>query len=239
MSYGLEIVNDSSQTIIDSTYRNYQLAESGSSVSCSNNNTSTGYYNSINFATSVSSPPVVLFQPGTDYYSGVSSYNKSGSDFTGFNVSVQRNTSGGTYTTAINWKSAILLPSASSDEYGLRVYDASSNIVFDSGKSNFHIYSVHDVSVSMISGVTTITHSGISNPYYILSPTGFGTLWVSRPLPARGGQGWGRCLMKKIDDTSVSIGYLPIYQAVIPGGQGSGNYTAVSSFKLIVCNILA
>ncbi len=232
--YGLLIKNVANEIQIDSKYRNLSLDQSGNGVTISNNNTESGYYTRINIT---ASPlvPLALIRPSTDDFVGVRNYYKSGSNFAGIDVITMHSQS-----TLIDWRSYRENIAPSTETYGLRVYNPSGNLCFDSGKSYFKISSVHTLSLATPSNAgsdlgpyTDITHSGISDPYYILSPN---SLWVLvSPPPETGNLREYMIGMKKLTSTSVRIGWFayrggpnPIFEEVISEGNNP-------TMKLIVC----
>lgn len=231
--YGLLIKNVSGGIQIDSKSRNLSLDQSGSGVTISNNNTTDGYYTRINIT---ASPlvPLVLIRPSTDDFAGIRSYYKSGSNFAGIDATTMQN-----QNTLIDLKTYRENITPSAETHGLRVYNSGGNLCFDSGKSYFKIFSVHTINLAAPSNAysdlgpyTDIIHSGISNPFYILSPNSF---WVLAEPPAYAGPLRMYMIgMKKLTATSVRIGWfacincLHTYTTPLSGGNNP-------TMKLIVC----
>lgn len=231
MGYGLRVKNDSGELLIDSTYRNYEESELGTRT-ITNNNTSTTWYTSIGIA---SSPlvPLILFRPNTNYYSSVVGYGKSGSNYNAFYMATHP-----AQSTSINYICCRQSSVASAESYGLRVKNPSGDLVFDSGKKYFKVHSVHTISLSGPSGgstATTITHSGISNPYYILSSP---NLWTIGNLAGYGAIVYHfRVGLKKISTTQVSVGWY-VYANYFVGGPALADSGENQSSKLIVCDTI-
>lgn len=236
--YGLLVKNNSGGIQIDSKYRNLSLDQSGTSETISNNNTSEGVYTRIALTAS-SLIPIVLVKPNTDYFVCVRNYYKSGANYAGVDLVTEQSKS-----TTIDWGSYRENRTASGETYGLKVFNSSGDLCFDSGKNYFKIFSVHSISLSAPSGFlshlgpyTDITHSGISNPYYLLSPSSF---WImtaptGRPTPPRGFHRYLLIGMKKLSSTSVRVGWFTfgwLGLGFAPGANSEGNNPAM---KLLVC----
>ena len=161
--YGLRVLNDNSKLQIDSLYTNYVLWEHGESSTTTKKN---GYYDSvITFAANNSQPPLIAIKPDTDDYCGLQYYYRSGSDYSGFNVLSEY------LAVTFSWQAFIPTTSESSATYGLRVYNPSAVLVFDSGRASMVISDV-DTANPAYTAVQTITHPSDSNAYYIVSPWG-------------------------------------------------------------------
>ncbi len=215
MGYGIEIRNADGNIIIDGTYKNFSLYESSSTIL-------TGAKQSISFATPTTLIPIIAIKPDTSYVS-LLGYEKSGNNWTGFTVI-------GTGT--IYWKVYIAFSTSAGGSYGLICYDSSGNIVFDSNRECFKIYSV-TTGISLANpdfsgggGTQTITHAEIENPYYLWSPER--TCAVSEYVPP-----WYHKIfktgIKKESSTSAIIGWQEITQ-----GSGAINYSESLTQKLIV-----
>jgi len=238
--YGLLVKNNSEEIQIDSTYRNLSLDESDTDT-ISNNNTDAGYYASIDIADSVL-VPLILFQPNTDYFSMVSAYIKSGSNFASFNMATECDGSSspsGPQTTSVNWRSYRQNRAASGDSYGLLVYNAAGELCFDSGKSYFKVYSVTNVSLSAPAKATfpstDITHAGISNPFYILTPVSY--YLNMYPLDATFTNMDAKMVgLKKLSSTSVRVGW-SLFRRDRIQAQLTHNEGLNPAMKLIICDI--
>lgn len=235
--YGLKVKNAGLGIQIDSVYKNYVFKEGADSISISNGNTYLTYFTVVNFANSTLLIPLVLFRPSTNYFVTVPSYNKSGDNYTGFNAITQAG-----QTTTIDWK--LHLPSSvkSAETYGLRIYNPSSELVFDSGLTWFRIVSIHSIDLANPTTSTfpyeDIVHSSISNPFYILSAPNY---WTSIMRGQPGPPPWSYAMMKRvgikqIDATSVRVGWFSIVSTQVGGYydyEGGPN----QNIKLIVCNV--
>ena len=230
--YGLKAVTPSNEIQIDSLYRNLCRDQEGTNI-ITNDNTSDGYFTVISI-TSSSLPPLILVQPGTDFFVAVQGYNKTGDDYTAFRMVTEYNQS-----TIIGWKCCRETPSASGETYGLRVYNPGGNLVFDSGKRYFKVRSVHTFNVENPSAATSpyvdISHPDTSNPFYILTPGSFFLLcWDC-------GSSLGYCVafgmigLKKLSATSVRVGWFLVGSYRFESLLDSGVYNPQQ--KLIVCEV--
>ncbi len=233
MAYGLRVKNSNGEIQIDGAYRNLCMAQSGSSVAVANDNTAGGYYTSIGIANSPSVPLIVM-QPDTDRYCYIFGYNKSGSDFVSFNAVTEF-----VQSTLINYK--VLRASVSAGApYGLKVFDPSSNLVFDSNQSYLKILSVStgitlgDPSYGTYPS-TTINHGNISDPFYILSPSGYWTIF--RSFTTFTYRVDLRIGIKKLSSTSVSVGWFIHRFFTYPGNLGNLSEGYNPSMKLILCDL--
>ena len=199
--YGLKVITPSDEIQIDSLYRNLCRDQEGT-------NTITDTKISI---TSSPLPPLILVQPGTDFFVAVRSYSKTGDNYTAFEVITEYNQS-----TIINWKCCRETPNVSGETYGLRVYNPGGNLVFDSGERYFKVRSVHTFNVEDPSWTTLpyvdISHPDTSNPFYILSPGSFCILTDVRP------EGYiadyGMIGLKKLSATSVRVGWFSLGEEI-------------------------
>ena len=250
--YGLIVKNSGGGIQIDATYRNLSLDSSGSASIYNGNSmgTTNGWYSTVSID---SSPlvPLILWRPGTDHFTSIRAYGKSGSNYTDF-----RATTFYGHSSTINWKCYRETRVASGDSYGLLVYNSSGDLCFDSGKKYFKIHSIHDISLgyphcddvqgnndSLSFPGTTITHAAISNPYYILNSHFW--WWFSSKYSYEdfyhdhpgSWQYLNTVGLKKISSTSVNVGwflYCQNDQAYTVNNTGYGiNPTA----KLIVCDV--
>ena len=160
--YGIRITNDASQLQIDSLYVNYALWEHGESASTSL--VSGGYLATIIFDTVSAEPPLIAIKPGGSYC-GLGWHTKSGSDYTGFTVF------SGLAMATFDWQAFVPRKDASAETCGLRVYNASGVLVFDSGHSPMIISDIDTCSPAYNSTVA-VTHPSDSDAYFIMAPHG-------------------------------------------------------------------
>jgi len=233
--YGLLVKNNIGGIQIDSTYRNLSLDEFGTGVTVTNNNNVDSYWTRIAIT---ASPlvPIILVQPNTDYFITVPAYHKTGSNFDGADMVTVA-----THSTSIGWKSYRENRVASGDNYGLLVYNPGEDLCFDSGKNYFKIHSVHSITIGAPSDrysdygpYEDISHSGISDPYYILSPSSFWLLADDPPIvsPLRAYY----IGIKKLTSTSVRVGWFArtILGSPVDYTINDGNNPTM---KLIVCDV--
>ena len=163
MEYGLKIYNDDLILIIDSTYTNWALWEHGESVNTVDQG---GYHDkTITFSTVSSQPPLIAIKPDTDDYLGLGYYTKSGANYSGFNMVSEDK------VVTFDWQAFIPRTDASGETYGLKVYDSTQTLVFDSGHVPMVISDV-DTASPAYNTVSTITYPSDANAYHIMSPWG-------------------------------------------------------------------
>lgn len=225
MAYGLRVKNDDAEIQIDGTYRNMALETSGDALDISNAGGSDNYYETINITAS-SRPPLIALRPDTDYPVCMVGVGKTGANYDKFYLTTTT-----PQTTTIDWRCFRETPAKSAEDYGLRVYDASANLVYDSGKQYLKILQVTNIDIAAAWNSTQdVTHAGVSDPYYILSPQ---TLAIRTAAPSA--LWYVKAGIKQLTSTSVRVEWCPF------GTQG-GSYTddwitANGVFKLIVCGL--
>jgi len=228
--YGLKVVTPNSEIQIDSLYRNLCRDQTGTNT-ITNGGTGDTYFTEISI-TSLSLSPLILVQPGTDFFTAVQSYNKTADNYTAFRMITEYNQS-----TTINWECCRETPTLSGETYGLRIYNPGGNLVFDSGKRYFKVRSVHTFSVENPSGTVypyvDISHPDTSNPFYILTPGSFFfRCWETA-------QGYrvaiGMIGLKKLSATSVRVGWFRVGTYIFESLLDSGVYNPQQ--KLIVCEV--
>lgn len=223
--YGLIVKNNNEEIQIDSTYRNLSLDQSDTST--------------ISAATKIAITasllvPLCLVRPNTDRFIAVRSYSKTGSNFDGINILTEYDQS-----TSIGWQVYRENRTASGENYGLLVYNSSGELCFDSGKNYFKIFSVHTITLTggpygALGDYEDISHAGISNPYYILSPSSY---WVVAVQGAPGRLYVSSIGIKKLTSTSVRVGWFSWINVATPY-PGPGDPIAEGlnpTMKLIVC----
>jgi hypothetical protein len=200
MGYGLKVKNSNGQIQIDATYKNYCLYEHGENVSTILlEGTGAIREATITFNNATPYPPLIAIKPSASIYCGLYSYTKSGNNYTGFIV---RSEAG--YSATIDWMAFVPNETASSAAYGMRVYNASGVLVFDSGYSPMVILDV-DTATPGYNSVETITHPSNANAYfimhsygaYLLTSAGGPTGIITRLFIA---------MFKYLSDTQVSFG---------------------------------
>jgi hypothetical protein len=199
MSSGLQVLNDSGDIIVDGTYANHQLVESGSYTQAGASAITT-----VNFATALNYPPLIFVSCSEYLY--LFGYTKSGSQYTGF-----KTISGPTSAAhTVYYHVCAPSPAVSSDTWGMRVWDASSNLVFESGRNYMKIKDVVSYTTptaGLGSSSTINTVSGITDPYACLNAVqgrgtrsiGFAAIYF----------GFG---VKKVSDSQWLVASLGLYQ---------------------------
>jgi len=245
MSYGVEIRNDNLRIQIDATYKNYSLKESDDNVTISNAglvDTETEFAllqaTTVNFAASVREIPVVAFQPDTDYFVNLLCLNKSGENYTGFKMVTECLSSA--VSTDVNWQMFLPGISSADENYGLKVYNATKKLVFDSGWRILKILGIESNSLAVPETSTvTVTHSYATNPYYIVAPGDSYYLRLFGPgAPAP--DTWLKYIMgiKKKSSTEVYLNWFP-YQASVTSLVSVDTFGGFNpTVKLIVCEAI-
>jgi len=233
MSYGLRVKNTSGDIIIDENYRNFAFYVSGSAtatVSCPG-----GWcYGVLTLVPFTAIPntqiPLVAIQPATNKFINLLGYHKTGSNWDGFYIVTGIADDGNWESCTINYKVFVAGLAAAPGAYGMRVYNASSQIIFDSNRSYFKIGQVNSISLSSPAYPSytyyyqDVSHPSYSNPYYFLSPVGYhhGTscagAWIFR------------IGLKKLSSTSVRVGWNQVFQSEPEGVDATYNPAS----KLIV-----
>lgn len=214
MAYGFEIVNDSGNVIVDTLYKNFSYYENGS-LTISGDPAFDGRV-VVNFSTPVSTPPLIAIKPSSTvtFVSVIGYvYNSETFKYTGFTAYSSGFTSmyNPPANTSFYWRAYIPTPNNISSNYGLVTYNSSGEVVFDSSREYFKIHSVTtDISISdpvniYGGGTQTITHSNISDPYYLLTPYRFAGSEFDGPISKiRVSYITG---IKRVNSTSVMIGW--------------------------------
>ena len=231
MTYGIRIKNQNNQIQIDGEYRNLEFTEGGNGISISNNG---NWYTNIALT---SSPliPLILYQPATDYFSVIESIEKTGANYKYFDVVTEDK-----QTTQINWKNYRQSNTPASG-YGMRIKDAAGNLIYHSLSSYFKIIQLNTINLAAPSLAskpsTDISHSSIVNPFYILTPTGHYYTDYDESPP--GTYNFHRCKigLKKIDATSVRVGWFNFHTSSIPGVPSGVPEGFNPTCKLIICQI--
>ena len=202
MSYGIRIKNVDMETMIDENYVNYKLDDSGTV-----NLVPTGTITVDN----KENPPLAIIRPT------VSAEAVSLVDFersvSGLYTSV-RLSAAFDKTSSADWKLYTADGDISAGEdYGLKVRNASGRIVFDSNFSYFKIKDIKTVTPPAAwDGYVDISHSGIENPYYILTPGGRKVAPVEKISSIPDLWGYFACVLgiQKLSSTSIRVKWVPV-----------------------------
>lgn len=205
MGYGISIKNDVLKTIIDDSSPNLVLYESGTLTLVYSAGGGSGGGNILlgahTFSTATSKPPLIAIKPRSDYQIGLRRYIKSGSNYTGFEL-------GGQVTALANitvdWAAFIPVSGyKSSEAYGLRVYDATEEPVYDSGRKSIKILDV------LSSSILDYENEDLTHPsgthYFAAAPHGLMQRVVQFIAPATW---WTHRIagFKYVDSTTVNFG---------------------------------
>jgi hypothetical protein len=158
--YGIKILNIDSEIQIDSTYKNYVLEKSGD-MSLAN------VISSVISITNNPEPPIAMVRPtgSTIQSCGVWDLEYSSGNYTGirFFGGVEYNNSA--QDCPFDYKIFTVSTTKSNETYGLRIYDGSEDLVYDSGYTPFKILEVGSATIG-----STYTHSSHTSPFYVASP---------------------------------------------------------------------
>lgn len=133
--YGLQFKNNNEETQIDSKYRNHARYESGSDSW----NGGIGNLQKTYFSSPTQNPPVVLISPGGNPVIHTELLTDSNGDYEGFG--------GYGNSASFSWLAYTGPGVVQETDYGIVVYDASGNGVFDSGKRYLKIASFQQKSI--------------------------------------------------------------------------------------------
>jgi hypothetical protein len=218
-TYGLQVKNSSGNVIIDGQYKNFAKWDSGTTTLAMNTGLTPAQplVNTISF-TATNQMPLVAIRPATSQYLILYGLRKTSGNYDGFYII-------GNPAGDFDWIVYIAHPTASAETYGLRVYNSSGALSFDSGYKYFSIYQIN-TGISLASPNNTgpnsvITHAGISNPYYFLSPLGYWVWGVPVPPPQGPLRIW-RSGISKIDSTSAAVGWFRIFSGADNFGHNEG-----------------
>lgn len=215
MGYGIIIKNSNNEIQIDGQYRNYCFEQEG-----------TAAFTSSAVVSITSSPliPLILIRPELNKWGRAFKYAKDADNFVSFGICTEEDVAA-----SIDWKSYRETPNASGETYGLRIYNDSGLLVFDSGKSYFKIMQINDITLTADgTSYTDISHPAVSNPFYLLTNW---NLYIAYAGPTPYVHSFIYYIgVKPLTSTSVRVGWF--YCGAIPA---QVNQTQNPSFKLITC----
>ena len=224
--YGLRVHNDSGDLQIDSTYVNYALWEHGENVTTADYGNFYGY--NVTFSSSTEEAPLIAIKPDSSEYCGLSSYlPKSGGNYTGFSVISAENNAA-----TFDWMAFVPRQDKSSEDYGLRVYNSSEELVFDSGHRQMIILDV-DTATPAYDAVETVTHPDDSNAYFIVAPSGWYFTEALGSFPPGSLLEIYRPVLKYLSSTTVSFGGKACVGFYIPVESGNSGGYWPSSWTII------
>ena len=165
MAFGLLIHNDNGDIVVDGDYQNHIIAETGSATPPGTAGVVVNVADTtVNFSSTYApSRQPLLFGRHTASYIGFQRWTYDGSgNINGFRYANREG--GGTF----NWKLAVTPNAASGDTWGMRVFGATGNVVFDSGLDYLKINDI--ITVTYTSFATgNQTHASTTTPFYCLS----------------------------------------------------------------------
>lgn len=189
--YGIEVKNSGAQTQIDSTYINLMKYETGS-VSLSS-----GYSTNVSFTNYSGGVPVIAFKLLLDP-ALVGFIYKSGGDWASFDV--HHEPSIGTLDYIV-WRD---LPVSTFSGYGLAIYNALGNAVFNSNDPVMKLIGSFSGTSSNSGGSTSVSVQDADNNYFMLFPFSIGTYiyYANPPYYFHGRICRG---IERIDSTTVNV----------------------------------
>lgn len=230
MSVGIWQKTAKSEIQIDSDYRNVALEENGS-LSFSAGETYDTYKNisyTDYWTKKLIEPPTTIWRPSDDYYSSFwtqipyTPYPSTKPDlvvYIGARFYAERvvhsNNYGGFQAQTINWK-MFREKKSTEGSSGFFVWNKKGHIVFNSNLEYLKIHSIETVTMSSpsaafgVSGEQTITHSDISNPFYLVT---FNHYYKPLAICVWEDGTYGHSIanktvgLKKVSATSVKIGW--------------------------------
>ena len=194
--YGLITKNEYGGTQIDSTFQNFVLQESKNvTLYFKHNDFPYNIYEVLVPIPSSPIPPLIAIRPNIseDYYVAILGYTIQEGNYNGMYITSGTN---GPSTTGVYWihpdyivTRAITLPTSGS--YGMVVYNSNGDICFHSNYKYLKILSAHNIVLEApipykaYYPYVDVNHSGIYNPYYILTPNfaSVATFTVISPRP--------------------------------------------------------
>lgn len=156
MNFGLQILNASGEVLVDGDYQNHIVLESGT-ASLSNSTS-----NSINFSGSYSPSRLLMLYAQPSDYAGQWGWNLSGGNVVGASIVSLSSHS-------MPWRLVGLPNAPSADTWGMRIFDAAGNVVFDSGLDYQLLSDIQSFAFPNPADTTTIAHASTSSPWYSLT----------------------------------------------------------------------
>lgn len=165
MSYGLEVQNSSGDLLIDGNFANFEIIAEGTST-----HNGIGLTAYVDIAFPPTSQPPLVFVRSTSYGLACATLLKNGS---GLYSSARLYSSAPFSTFSFDWFVASPAgASSSSDTWGMRVYDAAGDVVFDSGRRYVQFRDVVEIDLGSLVfdtyGIAAITHASVADAYYCL-----------------------------------------------------------------------
>lgn len=224
MAFGFRAINDNNEVQIDGTYTNHLIVESGSYTQPAFSSGTS--WKDVTFSNTYTYPPIIFTRQS--YYLSLLSYTKSGSNFTGFRTLSDTGSTGFT----VDWYACVPSEATSLENWGMRIWNESSELVFDSGRNYMKIADAVTFTTPSSAGasVTVNTVGGITSPYVCLSAL------QGRAFITPGGFSiYYYVLAKRNTDSQWQIVINPVYQFT---AIGNGTWLPPSQ-QLIIGSITA
>jgi hypothetical protein len=212
MTYGLQTTNTGGNVVIDSTYRNLVLRQK-TTFSITPTTQSSGVVSidvgrqNVSFA-NASSPVICL---NSDTPAGLSAISISGSTYT-WTISANNQCTVTAYIFDV--------PVTTTSTYGLKVFDASSNLVFNSDYKYMKVVDFFNLDYNFSGTTPTVTRSYSSGTYAVCvgNPR---TQSTALPFSFMNTDGIS-CTSTSITVTAFGVTDLPAYAAGMGNKSGSG-----------------
>lgn len=246
--YGLITKNEYGGTQIDSTFQNFVLQESKNvTLNFNHGDPPNNIYEVLVSIPSSLIPPLIAIKPySLNHYVSILGYTMQGNAYNGMYITTEYER--GRHSINFNYIVARSISSTSNESYGMVVYNSNGDICFHSGYKYLKILSVHNITLPIPTPYngyypyTDIHHSGIYNPYYILTPNwaGSSTIDILSPQPpsisimAHLSVG-----LKKLTSESVRVGSFEICSFYVFGGPiiPASEMGWPGQFTLLTCTV--
>jgi len=246
--YGLITKNEYGGTQIDSTFQNFVLQER-KNVTLNFNHGDPPYdvYEVLVSIPSSSIPPLIAIEPKSlNHYVSILGYTMQGNAYNGMYITTEYER--GRHSINFNYIVARSISSTSNESYGMVVYNSNGDICFHSGYKYLKILSVHNITLPIPTPYngyypyTDIHHSGIYNPYYILTPNwaGSSTIDILSPHPPSTSiMAHLSVGLKKLTSESVRVGSFEICSFYVFGGPiiPASEMGWPGQFTLLTCTV--
>lgn len=176
MSYGISVQNASGDVVIDDAYRNHAIVESGT-VTVPRLGAAYPYYATVRIVLATPIPVSrgpLIWGAASSASLGVALVGtevNGSAELIAFTLGTDLSFGGG--SVSCDWAVSALPASPSSETYGLRVWDASSNLVFDSGLEYLKMRAVSSVVTlwrdAPFYETLTFAHSSMATRLFCLS----------------------------------------------------------------------
>jgi len=222
--YGLNVINDNSDTQIDSTYKNFALYAWGTNLYIESSGGGGDSYRTLVPFAATTAQPIVMVRPGTNTYVSLMNLKESNGSYSGVWF-----TAPGPISTYIDVLIFTAHEPITNIDYGMVVYDGAGQPVYGSNDTSFKIYEVQTFNLPTPSTSTGTIVSTNTDPFYIMSPVGYYYVQIGAPVNS---SKWFRVGMKKVNSTTVETKWF-VYQALGGNTSAEEGYNP-SFFNLVI-----